>query len=163
MLRISLPSPGRKPGKEPAVHSWLDSTEVDCPKELEALRQRLEVIGAKTGLIDQLYQITGVDTAVLRGGNLRFMSVARRISRGAGRQTIRIEDIAYCLLGLSIYLSLGLTASVSRRRTPTSDFTRLRETTLGAASLSIVKIHPNARVAHCKTPSSWPRGKSPLS
>jgi len=38
--------------------------------------------------------------SILQGGSLRFISVARKMSWAAKRQTTRIEDMAYCLLGL---------------------------------------------------------------
>jgi hypothetical protein len=56
--------------------------------------------GAKSDLVHQLYHITGVDVTILQGGSLRFTSVARKMSWAAKRQTARIEDMAYCLLGL---------------------------------------------------------------
>lgn len=74
--------------------------EMIAPKELKFYDIDWKFIGTKTDLVNQLYQITRVDTAVLRGGNLRFMSVARRMSWAARRQTTRVEDSAYCLLGL---------------------------------------------------------------
>jgi hypothetical protein len=61
--------------------------EMIAPKELKFYDRDWKFIGTKTGLVDQLYQITGVDTGVLRGGNLKFKSVARRMSWAARRQT----------------------------------------------------------------------------
>jgi len=57
-------------------------------------------IGEKSALVDVLHDITGIDTLALEGGPLRQISVGRRMSWAAARQTTRIEDMAYCLLGI---------------------------------------------------------------
>ena len=46
--------------------------------------------------------ITGIDRAVLlsSGFNFKECSIARRMSWAANRETTRVEDIAYCLLGI---------------------------------------------------------------
>ncbi len=56
--------------------------------------------GDKTSLIERLSRITRVDERALRGGNLRFFSVARKMSWASCRETSREEDMAYCLLGI---------------------------------------------------------------
>ncbi|KAI3397690.1 hypothetical protein diail_10459 [Diaporthe ilicicola] len=56
--------------------------------------------GSKATLLDRICSITGVDTKALRGGNLRFFSVARKMSWASNRKTTRKEDMAYCLLGI---------------------------------------------------------------
>lgn len=56
--------------------------------------------GSKSSLLHRIYSITGVDTKALRGGNLRFFSVARKMSWASNRKTTRKEDMAYCLLGI---------------------------------------------------------------
>ena len=45
-------------------------------------------------------EITGIDVEILEGGELSDVSVARRMSWAAKRQTTRTEDIAYCLMGV---------------------------------------------------------------
>jgi hypothetical protein len=58
-------------------------------------------IGSKVSEVDLLSSITGIDRSVLEEPSLlSTMSVARRMSWAAFRQTTRIEDIAYCLLGI---------------------------------------------------------------
>lgn len=59
------------------------------------------LLGRKSGLCTRLSSITGIDTNVLRGSQeIRSISIAKRMSWAAKRVTTRIEDRAYCLLGL---------------------------------------------------------------
>ncbi|RYP09755.1 hypothetical protein DL764_001090 [Monosporascus ibericus] len=74
--------------------------EMIAPRELWFYDRHWVVQGSKSTLLDKLQEITGVDTTALRGGNLRFFSVARKMSWASKRQTTREEDIAYCLLGI---------------------------------------------------------------
>lgn len=74
--------------------------EMIAPQELRFYDGDWNILGTKSELLDQLCGITGVDTTALRGGNLRFFSVARKMSWASRRQTTREEDIAYCLLGI---------------------------------------------------------------
>lgn len=58
-------------------------------------------IGTKHDLCDLLSSITGIDHVILRGtAELEDISVARRMSWASRRQTSRVEDTAYSLLGL---------------------------------------------------------------
>ncbi|KAF3032947.1 hypothetical protein E8E11_003593, partial [Didymella keratinophila] len=58
-------------------------------------------IGFKTSLTATIARRTGISSAVLRdGSNLDAFSVAEKMSWAASRQTTRVEDEAYCLLGL---------------------------------------------------------------
>ncbi|KAI7784327.1 HET-domain-containing protein [Diaporthe eres] len=74
--------------------------EMIAPKEIKFYDKHWRSCGTKSGLICQLNEITGVDNMILLGGNLRLISVARIISWAAKRKTTRVEDMAYCLLGL---------------------------------------------------------------
>ncbi|RYP91592.1 hypothetical protein DL770_002306 [Monosporascus sp. CRB-9-2] len=74
--------------------------EMIAPGELWFYDRNWVVQGSKSTLLDKLQEITGVDTTALQGGNLRFFSVARKMSWASKRQTTREEDIAYCLLGI---------------------------------------------------------------
>jgi hypothetical protein len=59
------------------------------------------VIGTKETLADWIVLATGVDReALLDPSQLRKISVARRMSWASNRVTTRIEDVAYCLLGI---------------------------------------------------------------
>jgi len=60
-----------------------------------------EAIGTKNSLREIISSITGVDISVLlKPQLLPTMSVARRMSWAANRETTRTEDIAYCLMGI---------------------------------------------------------------
>ncbi|KAH9848612.1 heterokaryon incompatibility protein-domain-containing protein [Lenzites betulinus] len=58
-------------------------------------------LGTKTGLASTLKKITGVDAAILLGMKpIESASVAKRMSWAALRETTRVEDQAYSLLGI---------------------------------------------------------------
>ncbi|KAJ0124410.1 hypothetical protein J7T55_005748 [Diaporthe amygdali] len=57
-------------------------------------------IGDKIELREIISQATGIDIGILKGGDLNDISVARRMSWAAQRETTREEDRAYCLLGI---------------------------------------------------------------
>ncbi|RSL48485.1 hypothetical protein CEP54_012922 [Fusarium duplospermum] len=58
-------------------------------------------IGTKSSLCQTLASITGIDSMVLRRADtLPTVSVGKRFSWAANRRTKRVEDIAYCLLGI---------------------------------------------------------------
>jgi Heterokaryon incompatibility protein (HET) len=58
-------------------------------------------VGNKSILHDILSDITGIDAGILTGvKDLESASVARRMSWASCRDTTRVEDIAYCLMGL---------------------------------------------------------------
>ncbi|KAH9848554.1 heterokaryon incompatibility protein-domain-containing protein [Lenzites betulinus] len=64
-------------------------------------------LGTKTALASTLEKITRVDTAILLGLKpVESASVAKRMSWAAGRETTRVEDRAYSLLGIfGVHLS----------------------------------------------------------
>ncbi|KAF7515383.1 hypothetical protein G7054_g14604 [Neopestalotiopsis clavispora] len=57
-------------------------------------------LGTKSELKDVLSRITGIDTEVLETGRLGEVTLAKKMSWAANRQTTRAEDLAYCLLGI---------------------------------------------------------------
>ncbi|KAK1829302.1 heterokaryon incompatibility protein-domain-containing protein [Podospora conica] len=60
-------------------------------------------LGNKTNLADDLVEITNIDRAILHGhvdNLLPMIPVAKKMSWAASRRTTRVEDIAYCLLGI---------------------------------------------------------------
>jgi hypothetical protein len=74
--------------------------EMIAPYHLKFYDRDWKYLGTKAEMTADLHHITGVDAAVLVGRNLRFTSVARKMSWAAKRYTRRVEDMAYCLLGL---------------------------------------------------------------
>jgi len=59
-----------------------------------------QLLGFKSQRTRLLSQITGIDTSILTGGDISQISVARKMSWAADRQTRRVEDVAYSLLGI---------------------------------------------------------------
>ncbi|KAI4246670.1 MAG: hypothetical protein LQ352_006334 [Teloschistes flavicans] len=58
-------------------------------------------LGDKHTLLDQISSATGIDTVYIKDRTqIRKASVAARMSWAAHRQTTRLEDEAYCLMGL---------------------------------------------------------------
>ena len=57
-------------------------------------------IATKDELSGLISKITAISEDVLMGGSLETVSVAKRMSWASHRVTSRIEDIAYCLLGI---------------------------------------------------------------
>ena len=74
--------------------------ELIAPCNMEFYDKDWNLIGEKQDMVSELRNITGIDTFVLQGGPLEQVSIARRMSWAAYRQTSREEDIAYSLLGI---------------------------------------------------------------
>jgi len=75
--------------------------ELIAPKNLLFLDEEWNLIGTKEDLAQDIENITGIDHWVLDGYVLlRAIPLAKRMSWVAGRQTTRIEDHAYCLMGI---------------------------------------------------------------
>ncbi|KAM7203878.1 hypothetical protein V8F33_001849 [Rhypophila sp. PSN 637] len=97
-------------GSDASVHSLLAQSrwftpgwtlqELLAPKNVCFYDVNWVSMGEKSSLVDVLHRITGIDKSVLEGGPLRQVSVGRRMSWAAARETTRIEDIAHCLLGI---------------------------------------------------------------
>ncbi|KAL1944197.1 hypothetical protein VTO73DRAFT_3382 [Trametes versicolor] len=81
--------------------------ELLAPKNVVFLTAQWGLLGTKTGLAATLERITGVDFGILIGKTtLDSVSVARRMSWASARETTRVEDEAYCLLGIfGVHLS----------------------------------------------------------
>ncbi|KAI0193794.1 heterokaryon incompatibility protein-domain-containing protein [Astrocystis sublimbata] len=82
--------------------------ELIAPQTVEFYDSEWNMRGTKTDLIYPLHNITGVSTRVLENSDyLHETPAGTRMSWAAGRQTKRVEDIAYCLLGIfDIYMPL---------------------------------------------------------
>ncbi|KFA51934.1 hypothetical protein S40293_07071 [Stachybotrys chartarum IBT 40293] len=57
-------------------------------------------MGTKDNLVSRISATTRVGEDILLSGNLSTASVAQKMSWAADRMTTRVEDIAYCLLGI---------------------------------------------------------------
>ena len=71
-----------------------------APKEVLFYSSDWTLLGSKLQISDKLSQITSIDTEVLVTGAFNHVSIAGRMSWAASRQTTRVEDLAYCLMGI---------------------------------------------------------------
>lgn len=75
--------------------------ELIAPKTVEFYDRDWKFRGTKADLSRAISAVTGIDGDVLRDSSALFqIPVARRMSWAAGRQTSRLEDNAYSLLGI---------------------------------------------------------------
>ncbi|EIW51946.1 HET-domain-containing protein [Trametes versicolor FP-101664 SS1] len=75
--------------------------ELIAPERLVFLTGTWRFLGTKMGLARTLQKVTGIDFEILTGrATLESVSVARRLSWAAKRETTRVEDHAYSLMGI---------------------------------------------------------------
>ncbi|RFU35522.1 hypothetical protein B7463_g826, partial [Scytalidium lignicola] len=75
--------------------------ELIAPTKLIFLNQHWQVIGTKSDLRQDISEITGIPIRILSGDDaLETASVAQRMSWATNRKTSRLEDKAYCLMGI---------------------------------------------------------------
>ena len=75
--------------------------ELIAPSAVVFLTRNWKPIGTKDALAGVVEEITGISTNILRGlQSPDAVSVARRMSWASRRKTTRVEDEAYCLMGL---------------------------------------------------------------
>ncbi|KAF2759753.1 HET-domain-containing protein [Pseudovirgaria hyperparasitica] len=73
--------------------------ELLAPGSIEMYAPDWSEIGTKATLASQISSITGIQLNIIRGYGVE-LNVAQKLSWAAGRSTTKIEDIAYCLLGI---------------------------------------------------------------
>ncbi|KAI2619979.1 heterokaryon incompatibility protein-domain-containing protein [Hypoxylon sp. NC1633] len=98
-----------------ANHEWFERgwtlQELIAPKEVKFFTdldlggnrdtKRWYYLGRKTEMCDSLSRTTGIDPSILsHERHVRQASVAKRMSWAAKRKTRKIEDRAYCMMGL---------------------------------------------------------------
>ncbi|KAL2203815.1 HET-domain-containing protein [Sarocladium strictum] len=74
--------------------------ELIAPQQLSFYASDWSEIASKLDILGLLAEITKIDVQVLETGDLSEVSVAKKMSWAAMRETSRGEDKAYCLLGL---------------------------------------------------------------
>ncbi|KAE8306946.1 HET-domain-containing protein [Aspergillus transmontanensis] len=75
--------------------------ELLAPREVYFLASDWSDMGTRTTLCSLIKEITGIDESILlRHKWLQNFSIAKRMSWASARQTTRMEDIAYCLMGI---------------------------------------------------------------
>lgn len=95
------------PSQEPSEFSksrWFTRgwtlQELIAPSNVVFYSRDWHILGTKDQLADLLERITRIDCETLRGQDLQFVSVSKKMSWAAHRKTSRVEDIAYSLLGI---------------------------------------------------------------
>ena len=82
------------------TRSWT-LQELLAPRRINFYDQKWKHVGRKRSMIEDLAAITGISGSNLFNNTMyRLESPAAKMSWAAGRFTTRIEDVAYCLLGL---------------------------------------------------------------
>lgn len=74
--------------------------ELVAPRNVRFYNCAWKFVGSKLDLRKELHAITTIEEAVLETGKFEMISIGRRMSWAAGRQTTRIEDRAYSLMGI---------------------------------------------------------------
>ena len=74
--------------------------ELIAPQQVMFFADDWSQVGTKAGWSIWLSEVTGINEGVLLGKSPERVPVAHRMSWAAGRQTTRVEDIAYSLMGL---------------------------------------------------------------
>ncbi|KAK8058001.1 HET-domain-containing protein [Apiospora phragmitis] len=74
--------------------------ELIAPKQVWFYSSSWEYLGSKVELAAQLQTFTGIEQSVLSTGRFGHVCVAHRMEWAARRTTTRIEDRAYCLMGI---------------------------------------------------------------
>jgi hypothetical protein len=71
------------------------------------LDKEWQEVGTKSNLYRAISEITGIPTGFLLGDDIGYASVAQRMSWASKRETTRVEDLAYRLMGLfGIYMPM---------------------------------------------------------
>lgn len=74
--------------------------ELIAPSQVAFYSRDWTRLGTKLELRELISRITGIDISILAGADHRSICVARKMFWASRRQTTRVEDMAYCLLGL---------------------------------------------------------------
>jgi hypothetical protein len=74
--------------------------ELVAPSNVVFFSSKWTELGTKLELANAISDVTRIPYHVLRDNDIFSASVACRMSWAANRQTTRIEDMAYCLLGI---------------------------------------------------------------
>ena len=74
--------------------------ELIAPSHVVFFDQTWQLMGTRSGFKDSIAEITGIDRETLDGGDPALCCIAKRMSWASKRETSRIEDRAYSLMGL---------------------------------------------------------------
>jgi hypothetical protein len=82
-----------------ATRGWT-LQELVAPSSVRFYYQDWSLMGDKREFIEELSDATGIPIFVLENSDIGEVSLAERMSWASERQTTRVEDMAYCLLGI---------------------------------------------------------------
>ena len=74
--------------------------ELIAPSSIVFFNNDWNEIGTKSSLREIVSRLTGIHPEILLGGDLEAFSIAQRMSWASKRETTRVEDLAYCLMGI---------------------------------------------------------------
>jgi hypothetical protein len=74
--------------------------ELIAPAKVEFYNREWHLLGTKNTLLLNVSKISGIAIAILHGAALSSCTVAQRMAWAACRKTTKVEDMAYCLMGL---------------------------------------------------------------
>jgi hypothetical protein len=74
--------------------------ELIAPSTVIFLDEKWKELGTKASLRQDVSECTGVPVDILSGDDLQTASIAQRMSWAAKRKTTKVEDLAYCLMGI---------------------------------------------------------------
>ncbi|KAF2027725.1 HET-domain-containing protein [Setomelanomma holmii] len=74
--------------------------ELVAPSDVLFYNSNWQYLGSKSKLRQSIQRVTGIEAEALIDGRLDTVSIAKRMSWAANRQTTRIEDKAYSLMGI---------------------------------------------------------------
>lgn len=74
--------------------------ELIAPQNMRFYDKDWGLLGTKETIRPLLSERTGIDSGTLSGGPLNICSIAQRMSWASQRVTTRVEDKAYCLMGI---------------------------------------------------------------
>lgn len=79
----------------------MDTSELIAPAKVEFYDRKWNFVGTKLRFAEEIASITGIHESILEGQRQpNDISIAARMSWAASRETSRVEDLAYCLLGI---------------------------------------------------------------
>jgi hypothetical protein len=85
----------------------ISQEELIAPRVVEFYDATWNEIGTKSSLCNEIALITAIDAPILWGADIKKRSVAERMSWASSRSTTRMEDIAYCLMGIfDVYMPM---------------------------------------------------------
>ncbi|KPM41453.1 hypothetical protein AK830_g5053 [Neonectria ditissima] len=131
--------------------------ELIAPSDVRFFTSSWEFLGRRDQLAKSISDITRIDEHVLKSGQqtpLEIYPIDQRMTWAAGRTTTRIEDVAYCLLGL-FQVNMSLLYGEGRKA-----FIRLQEEILKQSTSKdhSILLHKESGHIFASHPSSYDIG-----